>query len=89
MPTTTTTYTTAPVILTRYLGPTDTRGSRIKATAGGGSSVTVAWDHAADVGDNHAAAAAALAGKLWGDNCRLTGGCCRDGSYAFTVKIGG
>lgn len=87
--TTTKKWTHAPAILTRYLGPTDTRGSRVKAMAGGLSSVTVAWDHALNADDNHAAAAATLAEKLWGGNCQLTGGCCKDGGFAFTVRIGG
>lgn len=89
MTTTATTWKHARAILTRYLGPTDTRGSRVKATAGGGSSVMVPWDHSLNADDNHAAAAAALAAKLWGGNCQLTGGCCRDGGFAFTVRVGG
>lgn len=53
-------------IVTRYLGPTDRRGARVKATAAAGS-VTVSWDHALDQAANHAAAAQALAAKFgWG-----------------------
>lgn len=49
-------------IITRFLGPTNHRGSRIKATAWR-ASVTVPYDYA--LGDrSHAAAAEALCDKL-------------------------
>lgn len=50
-------------IQTKYMGPTNTRGSRIKATAAAGS-ITVGYDHALDVEGNHVAAAKALCAKL-------------------------
>lgn len=50
-------------IVTKYLGPTDYRGARIKAIAGAGS-VTVSWDHALDTDDNHQFAAFQLARKF-------------------------
>lgn len=50
-------------ISTKYLGPTDRRGSRVKATAEAGS-VTVSWDDALSVVQNHAEAARALALKF-------------------------
>lgn len=50
-------------IVTRYHGPTDTRGSRVSARCAAGR-VTVPWDHALDVPGNHAAAVAALVRKL-------------------------
>lgn len=49
-------------ITTRYHGPTDTRGSRITATAHDGAAtrrVTVAWDYALSAAANHHAAAVA------------------------------
>lgn len=49
-------------IVTKYIGPTDHRGARVKATADAGS-VTVPWDHALDSEENHTAAALALATK--------------------------
>lgn len=73
-------------IATRYLGPTNTRGSRVKAHCEAGS-LTVGWDHALNPFQNHQAAALALAAKLkWG---RLyVGGSlpqsCRD-AYAFVA----
>ncbi len=50
-------------IVTKYLGPTNTRGSRVKATCNAGS-VTVSWDHALNIDENHEAAFRALVDKL-------------------------
>ena len=53
-----------PLIITRYLGPTNYRGSRVVATHKRDSEttwrVTVPWDHALDSTGNHQAAALAL-----------------------------
>jgi hypothetical protein len=53
-----------PVIVTRYLGPTSTRGSRVVATHKRDAETTyrkvVEWDHALDGPENHRAAADAL-----------------------------
>jgi hypothetical protein len=55
-------------IVTRYLGPTNVRGSRVKATAEAGS-VTLEWDDSLNSDNNHLAAAKALADKFgWGGN---------------------
>ena len=35
-------------IITKYIGPTDTRGSRIKASDEDGNSITIGYDHAAE-----------------------------------------
>jgi len=53
-------------IITKYLGPTNIRAARIKATAhtGQGGSITVLWDHALDASANHRVAAIVLADKL-------------------------
>jgi hypothetical protein len=52
-----------PAILTRYLGPTDSRGSRVVAThkRDGDRTIrsTVGWDHSLDAEENHRAAAGA------------------------------
>ncbi len=50
-------------ITTKFVNPTDTKGSRIKATAEAGS-VTVAWDYDLNTEGNHTAAAKALCAKL-------------------------
>lgn len=55
-------------IITRYLGATNSRGARVKAKIKS-DSVTLPWDHAKDVDENHNAAAQALALKLdWHGN---------------------
>ena len=54
-------------IVTRYLGPTDHRGSRVKAMADWGEhlkTVVLDWDDALNSTENHARAANALAVKL-------------------------
>ena len=50
-------------IETRYLGPTNTKGGRIRAKAWAGNA-TVPYDHALTIEGNHRAAAMALAAKL-------------------------
>jgi len=50
-------------ISTKYLGPTDHRGSRIKATCEAGS-LTLPYDYALNTANNHAAVGVALARKL-------------------------
>ena len=53
-------------IVTKYIGPTDTKGSRIKAWCDAGS-ITVGYSHGSH--DPHDIAAAALIRKLgWNDN---------------------
>ncbi len=52
-------------ILTKYLGVTNHRGSRIKATnSGGDTSIILSYDHALNVDENHRKAAATLKTKL-------------------------
>ena len=47
-------------IETKYLGPTNSRGSRVVASAQAGR-LTLPWDDALDVTENHRRAALALA----------------------------
>ena len=73
-------------IITRYLGPTDRRGARVKATAQAGS-VTLPWDYALDPSENAKAAAKVLAEKNdW--HGTYFGGCLPDGSYVFVDADG-
>jgi hypothetical protein len=51
------------MIRTRYLGPTDTRGARIRAT-NGARSVTIPYPHELSVEDAHVSAAEKLVDKL-------------------------
>ncbi len=50
-------------IVTKFLGPTNTRGARVKATLPSGKSVTVSWDHGSRSEDNHREASIACAQK--------------------------
>lgn len=69
-------------IITYFIAPTNYRGSRIKAKAAGGSSVTLEWDHAMNPAGNHRAAAKALADKLeWSGE--FVAGSMGDGSTVF------
>lgn len=74
-------------IVTRYIGPTNVRGARIKATASAGS-VYIGYDEAGTTPEErHAAAAAKLSAKFGWDDPRyygpLIGGGLPDGSYVF------
>jgi hypothetical protein len=73
-------------ILTKFIGPSDRRGSRVKATAEAGS-VTIDWNHALNPERNHAAAARALALK-YGWRAKYHGGGMPQGApyaYAFVA----
>ena len=50
-------------IMTKYLGPTNSRGPRIKATCWNGTA-TVSYAYEKETRDNHQAAAEALIAKL-------------------------
>lgn len=69
-------------ITTKHIGPSNTRGARVKATAAGGS-VTVSWDHALDTRQNHTAAAHALANKLQWEGLYVGGGLPDCNGYVF------
>ena len=74
-------------IHTKYLPATNTRGSRIKATAGAGS-VIISYPHELSGQAAHRAAADALCAKLgWvaPHYAPLLGGCLPDGSYCFVA----
>lgn len=69
-------------ITTRYIGPSNFRGSRVKAKAAAGS-VTLHWDDALNTEQNHAKAAKALADKLeWSGKYHM-GGLPDDRGYVF------
>lgn len=73
----------AAIITTRYIGPTNNRPGRVKATTGSGKSATYSWDHSLGVFENHAGAAKALAGKLGIVGRRIVGGGVHGSGYAF------
>ena len=69
------------IITTKFLGPTNSRGARIKASCQAGS-ITVPWDHSLDSSLCHAKAVKALIEKLglsWGN--KFTVGSDNDGYY--------
>jgi hypothetical protein len=69
-------------IITKYLGPTNFRGSRIKASCQA-KSVTMSWDHALNPSSNHLAAAIKLATLLRWDYGVWVAGDLPDGSTVF------
>lgn len=75
-------------IETKYFGPTNHRGARVKASAQAGS-VTIPWDDALDVVANHAAAARALIRKYdWQEHGKWFGGANVDGTgYTFVNAV--
>lgn len=75
-------------IITKFMGPTNSRGARVKATADAGS-VTVGWDYALNIEGNHTAAAKALAMKLGWDGLSWFGGGLPGSGYAFVSADGG
>jgi hypothetical protein len=61
-------------IQTKYLGPTNTRGGRIKAFDNNGNQRTVPWNHVLNAEENHQEAAKALASRmLWNPKALYTG----------------
>ncbi len=69
-------------IETRYLGATNTKGGRIKATAAAGS-VIVPYDHALNADANHKAAADALIAKFGWTGTFAQGGNVTGTGYCF------
>jgi hypothetical protein len=72
-------------IVTKHLGPTNTKGDRIKATSCGGFSVTVPYEYGLDSNGAHCVAAVALCKYLKWDFDHVDGSL-PDGSIAW-VKI--
>lgn len=68
-------------ITTKFIGPTNTRQARIKATADVGS-ITIPWDYGLDTTENHRAAARALA-TTWGWEGQWMGGSLSGAGYVF------
>jgi hypothetical protein len=68
-------------ITTKFLPVTNTRPSRVKATADAGS-VTLSWDHGVNIDENHARAAKALADKF-GWRGAWYQGALHDGGFCF------
>lgn len=75
-------------IVTKFLGPTNFRGSRIKVKAYAGSK-TYSWDYALNVEQNHSRAAQSFAKHMgWlGDGWDLRGGSMPDGTGNCYVLV--
>lgn len=71
-------------IVTKYAGPTNSRGSRIIVRAQAGRMI-VAWDHALNPSQNHAAAARAFAEKWGWNGAWFMGANPGDSGYTFVV----
>ena len=69
-------------IETRYLSATNSRGSRIKARAWGGSA-TIPYPHELNIEDAHRAAANALIAKLGWTGAYAQGGNAKGDGYVF------
>jgi hypothetical protein len=69
-------------IETKYLGATNAKGGRIKATAWAGS-ITLPYDYALDAQGNHKAAADALIAKLGWTGTFAQGGNVKGTGYYF------
>jgi hypothetical protein len=67
-------------IMTKYLGPTNVRGARIKASCQA-KSIILSWDHSLNDSDNHTAAAKALATKMGWNYGPWYGGGAPDGKH--------
>ena len=73
-------------ISTKYIGPTNTKGARIKAYAEGGNSVTISYPHELSTEKAHLEAALCLRDKMnWNDSGKLIGGGTADG-YVFVFS---
>ena len=69
-------------ILTKFIGPTNYRGARVKAFTTSGHRIIVPWDHSQNVEENHDAAALALCRKMEWCGKLVRGG--TDVGYAYT-----
>ena len=72
-------------IKTRYVSPTNHRGSRIIATTPSGHKLTHHWDYALNSDANHYAAAEALRAKLDWPSIKAGGSTAK--GYAFMTSV--
>lgn len=76
-------------IETKYLGPTNFKGARIKAQCAA-KALTIGYNHALNLEDNHINAAYALIKSLQWDHLKpkaLTSGVLKNGNYAHCLKV--
>lgn len=79
-------------ITTKYVGPTNFRGSRVIAKTASGLRITRDWDDALNIDENHLKAAQALAEQMgwtghWFGGSMDVGNCyvLADGAESFTI----
>jgi len=73
-------------IVTKFLGPTNTKGSRVRAVCDA-ASVTVGWDHRLNQAENHYAAMVKLCNKLGWPRDRQGAGMPRNGGYCWVEVV--
>ncbi len=71
-------------ITTKYFGPSNVKGSRVKAKAAAGS-IYLEWDHRFNPETNHAMAAKALADKMQWNGHYYQGAMPDDSGYCFVA----
>lgn len=71
-------------IITKYLGPSDYRGSRVKAFTDQDTRI-VDWDHALSMEKNHDRAAVALCQKMGWKGTLVRGGIKHGYAYVFAT----
>jgi hypothetical protein len=72
-------------ITTKYIGPTNFKGSRVKAACQA-KSITLSWDDSLNASDNHTLAARTLAEQMGWDG-QWYGGGCPDGRHDCFVLV--
>ncbi len=73
-------------IITKYLPATNSRGSRIKASAEGVPSLTIPYPHELSGAAVHAAAAVALCRRMGWGGTLASGGLPDESGYCFTFN---
>jgi hypothetical protein len=74
-------------IVTKYLGPTNTRGARIKVTADAGS-ITLDWDHALNSRQNYVKAAKQFMKQFkWDEHYTLESGYLPKSNDGYMVHV--
>lgn len=70
-------------IITKYRGATNTRPSKITATASGGARLSLSWDHGLDADGNHERAALTMMERMdW--RGEMISGSLKDGALVWT-----
>jgi hypothetical protein len=73
-------------VFTRWLGPTNHRGSRVKAVTPSGDALTLPWDYSQGESENHRSAAIALLSRLGWQYEELVTGLIPQG-YVHTLLV--